>query len=504
MARQSNHEAADRADSGLSKALDVIIDSYNGAPADRLYRDAIYCFDSLIEISRNTEDIIDFARKNEMDNKYLVDGANFVISKMHFNSEGNFYITLGLPKNATQNEIRERWKRLMLLYHPDKQLGEEEWVSERAKKVNEAYSTLKDEDKRQSYDLKLIEKSEHQHFILQPRIKPAPVATRHQKLRTSDNPEWNRKKKYIPRIILGLYILSALAFFAYIYVQNNSEPLESALTAKPDETQHDEQISGSAEKKDSVNTIPVQPLIHTHTEKAVGKQQPLSGTNSLPEIAGNPVTSQTSKKLRETPEKQENQPGKFIAAGGTSPQKTMPLPASISTLRKPEGSQEPESKPSVSAFKENPKPEQETKKPELPLQANQIKADFAKTIQNQNAIELTKEEVENFIRLYSSVYLKNDINAFMSLFSESAVENNKLHYNDIRKTYQETFSEKTNYYKINNLTIVANGQTASVSGIYDLSRYISALDRWMRYSGKIQWKIAKENNTLKIIRMNYD
>jgi len=41
--------------------------------------------------------------------------------------EENFYITLGLPRNASPEEIRQRWKNLMLLYHPDKQTGDEEW-----------------------------------------------------------------------------------------------------------------------------------------------------------------------------------------------------------------------------------------------------------------------------------------------------------------------------------------------------------------------------------------
>lgn len=438
-----------------------------------------------------------------MDSKYLADGANFVISKMHFNPEGNFYITLGLPKNATQEEIRERWKRLMLLYHPDKQLGEEERVSERAKKVNEAYSTLKDEGKRQSYDLKLIEKSAHQHSALQPKIKAVQGATRVHKLRTSDNPEWDRKKKYIPRIILGLYVLAALAFFGHIYVQNNSELLESALTAKPDKAQRAEQISESIEKKDSASTMPVQPPTHTLTEERARKQQPLSGINSLHETAVNAVASQTGNKPRGTPARPENPQDKVIAAGAT-PQKTMHQPLSNITLKKPGGNQESELKPSVSAFKKNPEPGQDTKKSELPEQAGQMKADSADAEQNKNPTELTKQEVEGFIRLYSSVYLKNDINAFMSLFSESAVENNRRYYNEIRAAYLETFSKKTNYYKINNLKILINGQAASVSGVYDLSRYISALDRWMQYSGKIQWKIARENNTLKIISMNYD
>ena len=246
-------------DKQFSKALEVIIDSYNGASADRLYRDAIPCFSSLIEISHNTEDIRDFARRHEIDNKYLVDGANFVISKMHFNPESNYYVTLGLPKNASHDEIRERWKKLMLLYHPDKQVGEEEWVTERAKKVNEAYSTLKDEEKRRSYDLKLIDQPVRQHAALQPKLKVRAGAPGHQHIRRSNNPNWERNKKYIPKILIGLYVLAAFAFFASIYIQNSSELLESALFVKPQQTAPVQQIPGSSTEQASGNSMPAQP-----------------------------------------------------------------------------------------------------------------------------------------------------------------------------------------------------------------------------------------------------
>lgn len=435
-----------------------------------------------------------------MDSKYLVDGANFVISKMHFNSEGNFYITLGLPKNTTQDEIRERWKRLMLLYHPDKQLGEEEWVSERAKKVNEAYSTLKDEDKRQAYDLKLIEKSAHHHFVAQPMAKGVP--SRAPKLRTTDSLAWGKKKKYISRVILGLYVLAALILFTQIYFQNNSEVLESALTTKP--LKQADPPPESAEKKVSENITPVHLLPHQRAEEASGQQQTLPGLPSSLKIAGDQATSEASNKLKGSPTDQESQQDKVNAARGASFNKTKQLPAVNNLWRKPESGQESVPKASVYALKENPEARQGTKKTELLPQNNEIKASAVKTVHNQNLIGLTKEEVEGFIRLYSSLYLKNDVRTFMSLFSESAVENNSLHYNEIRAAYAETFSEKINYYKINNLTIIINGQTAYVSGGYDLSRYTSALDRWMRYSGKIHWEIARENNSLKIIRMNYD
>ena len=108
------------------------------------------------------------------------------------------------------------------------------------------------------------------------------------------------------------------------------------------------------------------------------------------------------------------------------------------------------------------------------------------------------------MRQYSNAYAKGDLNVFMSLLSSSVVENNRLRYNAVREAYRETFSEKINFYRVNNMTLSITGLTATVSGYYDLNRYAPAEDRWIRYSGRIQWKIAKENNELKVISINYD
>ena len=55
---------------------------------------------------------------------------------------------------------------------------------------------------------------------------------------------------------------------------------------------------------------------------------------------------------------------------------------------------------------------------------------------------------------YSSAYVKGRPQDFMSLFSKSVVENNRLHYNEVREAYRETFSEKINSYRLNNMTII--------------------------------------------------
>ena len=66
------------------------------------------------------------------------------------------YETLEVPRTATQEEIRSAFKRLSMLYHPDKvhHLAPEfrEMAGERFKKINEAYHVLSDPEQRRRYD----------------------------------------------------------------------------------------------------------------------------------------------------------------------------------------------------------------------------------------------------------------------------------------------------------------------------------------------------------------
>jgi len=63
----------------------------------------------------------------------------------------DYYEILGVPRNATKEEIKRAYRRLALQWHPDRNKSPE--AEERFKEITEAYSVLIDDEKRRLYDL---------------------------------------------------------------------------------------------------------------------------------------------------------------------------------------------------------------------------------------------------------------------------------------------------------------------------------------------------------------
>lgn len=62
----------------------------------------------------------------------------------------DYYATLGVKKDANQDEIKHAYRRLARKYHPD--VSKEANAEEKFKSVQEAYEVLKDPKKREAYD----------------------------------------------------------------------------------------------------------------------------------------------------------------------------------------------------------------------------------------------------------------------------------------------------------------------------------------------------------------
>ncbi|KAI0360473.1 DnaJ-domain-containing protein [Trametes cingulata] len=65
-----------------------------------------------------------------------------------------FYSVLNLPKTASDHEIRERYRQLSIVFHPDKQTDErrKEAATERFLEIQKAYEVLSDPVTRRAYD----------------------------------------------------------------------------------------------------------------------------------------------------------------------------------------------------------------------------------------------------------------------------------------------------------------------------------------------------------------
>ena len=62
----------------------------------------------------------------------------------------DYYKTLGVEKNATLDDIKNKYRRLARKYHPD--VSTEKNAEEKFKEVREAYEVLKNPEKRKAYD----------------------------------------------------------------------------------------------------------------------------------------------------------------------------------------------------------------------------------------------------------------------------------------------------------------------------------------------------------------
>ena len=74
----------------------------------------------------------------------------------------DWYLVLGVSKQASETEIKASYRRLAKQYHPDMHPGDSE-CERRVRDISEAYSILSDPEKRRKYDGELQNKRDEKY-----------------------------------------------------------------------------------------------------------------------------------------------------------------------------------------------------------------------------------------------------------------------------------------------------------------------------------------------------
>lgn len=76
----------------------------------------------------------------------------FLFDRTMADSAKNYYEVLGVPKDGSDEMIREAYKKLALKWHPDKNLDNKIEATEKFREISQAYQVLSDRQKRLMYD----------------------------------------------------------------------------------------------------------------------------------------------------------------------------------------------------------------------------------------------------------------------------------------------------------------------------------------------------------------
>jgi hypothetical protein len=169
-----------------------------GCSLDEVYEKACRSYDILINVLEDADTARNISALVHMHIHKVQAISQEIFDLLLFNRENNPYLSFGFQKYAPLSDIEKTWRRLLLLYHPDKHIYKKSY-EKKAQKINEAFEKIKNMNKRYSYNKELKDKSV---FYTSPRS----TAVYHSKY-------FKNIPRYIIAFAVTLAIISIFLFF---------------------------------------------------------------------------------------------------------------------------------------------------------------------------------------------------------------------------------------------------------------------------------------------------
>jgi hypothetical protein len=148
--RQGDDKGRDRAphefytEAGeTSLALEVLACCKSGCTPKKIYSKAVRCYEIPLHALEKTEYAQDLARLANMHPRVVRACSLKIVDLLLFNTRNDPFLSLGLSRDANADEIHRRWKRLLVLFHPDRPAPGILNVT-RTKMINVAYQSIRE------------------------------------------------------------------------------------------------------------------------------------------------------------------------------------------------------------------------------------------------------------------------------------------------------------------------------------------------------------------------
>ena len=412
-----------------------------------------------------------YCRTTGTDMDELIKAAEFFIEQVFFAPGATHYRILGLNSTANSAQIKEHYRLLMHLFHPDRHTLQGTWADVYARRVNQAYNVLRKPERRRHYDATLksaqwvcweasaetTARQTQRKRVTLPMFRiqqPAP-ATKH------ITPFLRR---HLPQWVLAAVALLAMGFVWLAYLTNQPLTALADYTIKATDTEPTE-----TEQKAIPSSSDVQENFPENKDNAAppDASEPLGVSQQNPIVT--PPTSITFSLWGE--------------GGFTNPEAAALPPPAKFINHKPRAAAESPLAPTV-------------EKPTSP--ANLLNSGKA------HRRPISPAAVKVVLGRFISAYERGDIMTLMALFTKEARANINVGITDIAGNYQKVFrATQSRRLTLSNLRWHREGAMLRGKGNFSVT-----VQGWKArsptiYSGTIRFELEKQNGELLIRELQH-
>jgi ketosteroid isomerase-like protein len=443
--------------------------------------------------------------------------AEFLLACLILPRAGTYYDMLGVVSSSTPEEIRKRWTTLIQRYHPDHFERSDGWVPDQARRLIEAYQTLKDPERRRLYDAALMceraAATDQRRSGSSRQLMRKPMPTR---------------RRWMPAVLLVV----GLGGFSGLYLLHRPQPLpQAALPPAP-------KLLGGGQRPALLNPV-VLPSSPRPTPPAEKAPAPAPSPSEVNERSREPAPEPNwrTARTRETQTPQE-MPARTVTRHETP--SAAAITGVLRTLAEPEGSSPDETpvvrskslpRPAVPApplatkppqFPEERRPAAEpeqslpegvpTAPPKVvstpPAAVVTIEPDRTASRVAPPRIAPAEDDPLRLIETFRAAYERKDLGAMMRLFASAPREQEAVGRSAVQALYARNFDALDQiHYELTRLETTApvGNDSLVVRGWFRIravrrdnpSQPVDA-------AGPVRWLLRREANALRIAEIDYE